>query len=80
MAGSVKIVVSVDGDRAGGAAQIVAKLRAAGVEVLDVLEELDTIVARCNEDQLTEIGSIDGVLGIERARDVGIPPPSSPVQ
>lgn len=76
----MKIVVSVDTERPGGVASVAAKLRAAGVEVTDVLEDLGTILASCSESQFAEVAHLEGVLHVERERGVGIPPPTAPVQ
>jgi hypothetical protein len=77
MAERIDIIVSVDTSRPGGAQGTAQALRAAGVEISDVLEDIGTITGSCSEDQLPAIERTPGVIGVERSRAVSIPRPGT---
>lgn len=75
-----RVLISVDASHPGGAASVAGALRDAGVNVLQVLDELGTITAECPPEMLPTLSRIPGVLQAERERTISIPSPGSKVQ
>jgi hypothetical protein len=73
----VKISISVEPSQVGG---VTAALRRVGAAVEEVLEEIGTITASCEESTMPAVSAIPGVLSVERQGTVQVPKPGSPVQ
>jgi hypothetical protein len=72
-----EIVVSVDPERAPDVAE---RLRAAGMEVTEVLPAIGVVTGSAPASRLADLEGIDGVVAVEPARRIDLPPPDSPVQ
>ena len=55
-------------------------LRAAGMKVSQVMDDLGIVTGSIDSAELQRLSAVEGVASVERAREVGIPPPDSPVQ
>jgi hypothetical protein len=80
MSKNVSVVVSVDASHPGGASAVATSLRAVGVEVAEVLEDIGTITASCPEDRVSDLSRIPGVSAVELERRPRVPPRGSPLQ
>ncbi|MET0791730.1 MAG: hypothetical protein ABW061_09440 [Polyangiaceae bacterium] len=77
MSNRVPILVSVDPEQASAVGNA---LQALGFQTTELLPDIGTITGSCPDDQLDAIRRVPGVLGVERARGVALPPPDSPIQ
>jgi hypothetical protein len=61
-------------------AEVLARVVDAGLSVETGSEALGFVVGRCEESAMSRLGTVPGVLKVERGRGVQLPDPSSPVQ
>ncbi len=60
--------------------EVVERLRGAGMDVEEVLPALGAVTGSADPSQLAALREVEGVLDVEPAREVRLPPPDSPVQ
>jgi len=80
VAKDIEISVSVSGTKPDEVAQTARALRAAGLEVTSILDQIAVITGRTDETALAAIARVPGVTHIERQGSVKISPPDSGVQ
>ncbi|MET1071022.1 MAG: hypothetical protein ABWY11_00095 [Umezawaea sp.] len=73
----VKVVVSIADEELDRLPEVVAALRAAGLVVDDVLEALGLVTGEVAVGALGAVAAVDGVVDVERQRDVGVGPPEA---
>jgi hypothetical protein len=73
----VRVVVAVDPDRY---ADVVERLRTAGLHVDEQWPITGTLSGHLAREALAAARAVDGVLGVEEPRTFRIAPPGSPVQ
>jgi hypothetical protein len=71
------IIVSVDPARMP---EVVERLRAAGMEVAEALENAGVVTGTVPESRTGDLERLEGVHAVEPARQINLPPPDSPVQ
>jgi hypothetical protein len=71
------IVVSVDPERA---TDVIERLREAGMQVTEALPTTGVVTGCVPASQVADLEQIDGVIAVEAARQVDLPPPDSPLQ
>ena len=79
-AGVTAVVVTVDDAHLADLDAVVASLRERGLQVDQVLAEIGVITGRLPTGQSLAVLHVDGVVGVEQARRVQLPPPDAPVQ
>lgn len=75
-----KVIVSVDADEPWVLSDIAAQLTEVGLEVDDVLEAISIITGTIDEEAVSSLETVPGVLDVETQRDYQLPPPPSDVQ
>lgn len=73
-------MVSVADDRVGELATVVAALRRAGLRVATVLDAAGVVLGTVDAAALASLSSVPGVAGVERQREIRLPPPDSPAR
>lgn len=73
----VRVIVAVD---PADFAAAVAGLRAAGLEVAEELPAIGTVTGSVTADRLAGLADVPGVEAVDADRDIGLPPPASPLQ
>ena len=76
----VDVVVTLTGDDRQRIGEVVDALRAAGLQVGQVLEAIGQVTGSVREDRLDALSALDGVQRVDRSGEVRIAPPDSPVQ
>jgi hypothetical protein len=76
----VTVVVSVADDRLDELAEVVAELRRAGLRVDEVLDTVGMVTGTVDEDAVSALGSVPGVIEVERQRAYQVAPPESDIQ
>jgi len=80
VAKDIELAVSVSGTVPEEVARTAQALRAAGLEVTSVLDQIGVITGRADESTLAAIARVPGVTHVERQGSVKIAPPDSGVQ
>jgi hypothetical protein len=75
-----RVVVAVDDDSAHQLADVVDRLRAAGMAVEQVLEPIGTVTGSAAPEALPALADVAGVLSVEPDRGHQLPPPEHGVQ
>ena len=75
-----RVLVSVDDAYAGELAQVVERLRAAGLEIDRSLEALGAVTGSIAPGRLAELEAVEGVAAVEPAREHRLAPPESEIQ
>ncbi|MGH3432980.1 MAG: hypothetical protein ACRDQB_09115, partial [Thermocrispum sp.] len=75
-----QVLISVDTDEPDQLSDIAARLSAAGLDVAAVHDAISVITGTVDEDAITALQQIPGVLDVERQRSYRIAPPGSDVQ
>lgn len=75
-----QVVISVADDQVGDMSAVVAALRAAGLQVHEVLDSAGVVTGTVDGEALAALSAVPGVLEVERSRVSQVPPPDSPVQ
>jgi hypothetical protein len=76
----IELTLSVSSAGPAELAKVADALRAAGLEITAVLEQLAVITGRADESKLDAIARVPGVLRVEQQGSVQLAPPDSPVQ
>jgi hypothetical protein len=76
--GSVQVTVVVDEEHDVDA--VVAALRERGMQVDRVLAEVGMVTGTSDADAVESLAAVDGVLSVDTAASVQLPPPESPLQ
>jgi hypothetical protein len=75
-----QVSITVDDSHLDAISQVVAALRARGLHVDQVLDELGIITGSVPQGQHDALRSVDGVVSVEQGQHFRLPPPDSPVQ
>lgn len=75
-----EVVVSVEDEHLERLSAVAEELRSAGMAVGEVMDELGIVSGSIEPGKMEDLSAVTGVASIERSREVGIPPPDSPVQ
>jgi hypothetical protein len=76
----VDVIVTLTGEHRERIEHVADALRAAGLQVTQVLEELGQVTGAVREDRLDALRAVVGVQSVDRSGEVRIAPPDSPVQ
>ncbi len=76
----VGVNVLVAGSHMDRIMEVAAGLKAAGMEVKDVLDSVGVISGVCESGQTKDLCQIDGVANVEQTRTFQLPPPDSKIQ
>lgn len=74
------VTITVDDDHLGTLDEVVASVRAAGVQVTAVHAAIGVISGSVADDVRGPLSAIRGVASIERAPRFGVAPPDAPIQ
>ncbi|MGE0136159.1 MAG: hypothetical protein AB7L91_19535 [Dehalococcoidia bacterium] len=74
------IVVVVTGDHRARIGQVADALRAAGMQVVQVLDVIGQITGAVAEERLDDLRDVPGVQRVDRSGGARIAPPDSPLQ
>jgi hypothetical protein len=74
------VVVSVTDEYLDRFGEVLEALRARGLVIDHVLDDLGTVTGSIDTDEVEALGSLTGVASVERQRQPGIAPPESDVQ
>ena len=77
---TVEVVVSVDDAHAGSLPEVADGLRALGMRVDGLMEELGTVTGSIKASDLERVRGLRGIADVERSREFQLPPPDSEVQ
>jgi hypothetical protein len=77
---SAEVLVAVDDEHMERLDTIADELRSAGMEVGQVMGELGVVTGSVEATKMKRLSAVRGVASVERAREVRVPPPDSPVQ
>ena len=76
----VSISVTVDDEHLARIGDVAAGLRANGMQVDQVLDQLGVISGSAPEDRQQSLQAVAGVKSVEASHHFQIPPPDAPVQ
>ena len=76
----VSISVTVDDEHLTGIDDVVAELRASGMQVDQVLGGVGVISGSVPEDRQQSLQAVAGVKSVEASHHFQVPPPDAPVQ
>jgi hypothetical protein len=76
----VGVVVAVDDERLADLAAVVGALRDAGLRVGEVLAAAGVVTGTADSDRISSLSAVPGVVSVEAARTIGLPPPGESVQ
>jgi hypothetical protein len=74
------VLVSIDDQHLAEMPSVVERLRNAGLEVQRSLSSLGTVTGSIEHTRIPQVREVEGVAGVEAAREVGIAPPDSDIQ
>jgi hypothetical protein len=74
------VLVTLDDEQAERVASVADELRAAGLDVAQVLAEIGVITGSVEPSRLKDVEAVRGVASVEQSREVRLPPPDEPVQ
>ena len=75
-----EITVTVDEDHLPALAGVVADLRARGMQVSQVLDELGIVTGAVPDSARASLSAVAGVASVDAQLQHQLPPPDSPVQ
>jgi hypothetical protein len=75
-----EVTVSVDDEHATDVQGVAERLRAVGLSIEELFEELGVIVGRIDASQADRLRDVEGVASVERSRSYQLPPPESEIQ
>jgi hypothetical protein len=76
----VPVVVAVDDVRLADLGAVVDALRDAGLRVGEVLAAAGVVTGTADSERISSLSAVPGVVSVEAARTIGLPPPDSSVQ
>jgi len=76
----IRVTLCVEHSHLPHLGTIAKAARKLGMHVEHQLGALGVLTGLVDEDKLHQLRLVKGVLSVERERDVGVPPPGSPVQ
>ena len=74
------VLVTLDEGQADRAAAVADDLRAAGLDVTEVLADIEIVTGSIEPSRLNDLARVSGVAAVEPSRDVQLPSPDEPVQ
>jgi hypothetical protein len=74
------VVVAVDDEYLTDLVAVLDALRGAGLRVGAVLAVAGGVTGTADSDRIASLSAVPGVVSVEAARTIGLPPPDSPVQ
>jgi AAA+ superfamily predicted ATPase len=74
------VTVTVDREHTSAIGDVADALRAAGMQVDQVLEAAGMVTGTIDADAESALTDVEGVASVERALRFQLPPPDSPVQ
>ena len=74
------VLVTLDEGQAERAATVADDLRAAGLDVTQVLADIGVITGSVEPSRLGDLEGVSGVAAVEPSGEVHLPPPDEPVQ
>lgn len=74
------VLVTLDEGQAGRTAAVAEDLRAAGLDVTQVMTDIGVVTGSVDPSKLNDLASVSGVAAVEPSRDVQLPSPDEPVQ
>lgn len=77
---SIRITVTLADTHADRAEETASSLRAAGMQVEQVLGTLGMVTGTVDEDQRAELEALDGVASVSTERVIQLPDPGSDIQ
>lgn len=76
----VNVTVTVDAEHRDSLDDVVEALRLRGMEVDRVLTSMSMVTGTVEAGASSTLGDVEGVADVSEAREIGLPPPDSPVQ
>jgi hypothetical protein len=76
----VHITVTIDARHASTVSDVAEALRAAGMQVEQVLDAIGMVTGTIEEDAEQSVRTVAGVQSVDRALGFQLPPPDAPVQ
>lgn len=73
-----QVVISVADDQVADMASVVSALRAAGLQVAEVLDSVGVVTGTVDGDALGFLSTVPGVVEVERSREFQLPVPDEP--
>jgi hypothetical protein len=74
------VLVTLEDGQAERAARVADDLRAAGLDVTQVMTEIGVVTGSVDRARLNDLAAVSGVAAVEQSREVRLPPPDEPVQ
>lgn len=78
--GKVSLLVTVDDDYSDRISEVADRLRAAGMDVVSLMELLGTITGEIEPEKVEVISKLKGVAHVELSRQFQLSPPNSKIQ
>jgi hypothetical protein len=75
-----EVTVSVDDEHVTDVHGVAERLRAVGLSIDELFEELGVIVGRIDASEADRLRDVEGVASVERSRSYQLPPPESEIQ
>ena len=75
-----RVNVAIDEKYQGRFAQVVKRMKSAGLKVDEELPDVGVVTGSIDSDKLVDLEQVEGVAAAERSREIRIAPPESDVQ
>ena len=75
-----QIIVSVDDSHVKNIKDVAKRLRARGLVVKEVMEQIGAITGSIERDKIKSLAKLNGVSAVEESQTYQLPPPDSDVQ
>jgi len=75
-----RIQVIVSARQGADLAELASRLRAAGMEVVDVLDQVGVVCGSVLPGRLSSLSAVEGVGHVEESREFQLAPPDSEIQ
>jgi len=76
----VAVTIAIADDYLSQLAEVISRLRAAGLEVQQVMGEIGVVTGTCDSSQMAGLSKVAGVESVEGDRTIRLAPPDSPIQ
>lgn len=76
----VAVTIAIADDHLNQVATVVSRLRAAGLDVQQVMAEIGVVTGTCDAAQMSGLSTVAGVESVEGDRTIHLAPPDSPIQ